>query len=53
MRIKPKYNYKQNIEITRAPTEEVVKEAVFNLNKENACGANGFSDEFFKHGGRL
>ena len=38
---------KQNIEMTRAPIEDEVKEEVFNLNKENACGANGFSEDFF------
>ena len=38
---------KQIIEMTIAPIEEEVKEEVFNLNKENACGANGFSEEFF------
>ena len=39
---------KQNIEMTREPTEEEIKEAVFNLNKENTCGPNGFSEELFQ-----
>lgn len=33
--------------MTRAPTEEEVKEAVFNLNKVNICGPNGFLEDFF------
>ena len=31
--------------MTREPTEKEIKEAVFNLNKENTCGPNGFSEE--------
>ena len=34
--------------MTREPTEEEIKEAVFNLNKENTCGPNGFSEELFQ-----
>lgn len=38
----------QNEELTEVPELDEVKRAVFLMNRDNACGSNGFSGVFYQ-----
>lgn len=39
----------QKEDMDKTPTEEEVKEVVFSLNSESACGVDGLSGKFFQY----